>query len=73
MNNYKQISVDTELFLPNASSFERYVEVEKTESTVEVNQYGLVNVQLNDVVTVRVQILYGRTAQTASLDRLLGP
>ncbi len=73
VNNFKQISVDTELFLPNASRFERYVEVERTESTVEVNQYGLVNVQLNDVVTVRVQVLYGRTAQTASLDRLLGP
>lgn len=73
VNNFKQISVDTELFFPRAQSFSRYVDVEKSETTVEVNQYGVVNVQLNDVVTVRLQVLYGRTAQTASLDRALGP
>ena len=73
VQNFKQISVDTEVFLPGSASFSRYVEATKSETNIEVEQYGLVNIQLNDVVTVRVQILYGKTTQTASLDRVLGP
>jgi len=73
VNNYKQVSVDTELFLPRAASFSRFVEVAESQTTIEVNQFGLVNVQLNDVHTIRVQVLFGRTLQTASLDRALGP
>jgi hypothetical protein len=73
VQNYKQISVDTEVFLPGSANFSRYVEATKSETNIEVEQYGFVNIQLNDVITVRVQILYGKTSQTASLDRLLGP
>jgi hypothetical protein len=71
VQNYKQISVDLDVFLPRSADFSRYVEATRTETNIEVSQYGFVNVQLNDVITVRVQVLYGRSAQTASLDRVL--
>lgn len=71
VQNYKQISVSTEAFLPRAS-FSRYVEAVKAQTDVDVEQLGLVNVQLNDVVDVKVQVLHGKAAQTGSLDRVLG-
>jgi hypothetical protein len=71
VQNYKQISVDLDVFLPRSADFSRYVEATRTETNIEVSQYGFVNVQLNDVITVRLQVLYGRSAQTASLDRVL--
>lgn len=72
VQNYKQIAVSTEAFLPGASGFSRYVEVGETATNVNVEQWGFVNVQLNDVIDVRVQIVYAKTAQTATLDRALG-
>lgn len=71
VQNYKQVAVDLDVFLPRAADFSRYVEATRSETDITVSQYGLVNVQLNDVITVRVQVLYGRSAQTASLHRVL--
>ena len=73
VQNFKQISVDVAAFVPSGESFKRYVETVEEGTTIEVKQSGFVNVQLNDVVDVRVQIVYAKTAQTASLDRVLGP
>lgn len=72
IQNYKQISVDAQAFLPRAS-FSKYVEAVRTETTVKVEQEGFLNIQLNDVIDVKAQLFYGRAAQTASLDRVLGP
>ncbi len=72
VQNYKQISVDTQAFLPRGD-FSRYVDTVKTDTEIKVEQYGFVNIQLNDVIDVKVQILYGKAAQTGSLDRVLGP
>lgn len=73
VQNVHQFAVDTEAFLPRAANFTRYVEATRSTTTIEVHQFGFVNVQTNDLVDVRVQVLYGRTAQTASLDRVLPP
>jgi len=70
VRNYKQITVDTELFLPRAS-FARYVEAVEAKTEVTGDQFGLVNVNLNDVVDVKVRVLFGKVAQTGSLDRVL--
>jgi hypothetical protein len=72
IQNFKQISVDTEFLLPGAQRFARHVDASKTETTIEVSQEGAVNVQLNDVISVRVQVLYRNTAQTATLESALG-
>lgn len=73
VQNVHQISVDVGAFLPSAQSFTRYVEATKTETSITVNQIGIVNVQTNDIIDVRVQVLFGKATQTASLDRVLGP
>ncbi len=70
VQNYKQITVDTEFFLPRAS-FSRYVEAVEAKTDIAVEQHGLVNIQLNDVIDVKVQVLYGKAAQTGSLDKVL--
>lgn len=74
VNNFKDIDVDVSVMLPKGRSFARFVALEKSETTVTVNQIGFVNVQLNDHVKVRLSVVYDRAVETASLDRVLaGP
>ncbi len=69
VQNYKQITVDTGFFLPNAEAFAPYVDVKKGDTNVNVEQTGFVNIQLNDVINVRVNVAFQRTAQAAAFDR----
>ncbi len=71
VNNFKDIDVDVSVMLPKGRAFARFVALEKSETTVTVNQIGFVNVQLNDHVKVRLSVVYDRAVETASLDRVL--
>lgn len=72
VQNFKQIAVDADFFLPNGRKFSRFVETVKSTTEVKVEQSGTINIQLNDVINVRVAVVYAKTAQTASLDAVLG-
>lgn len=73
VQNFKQIGVDADFFLPNGRTFSRFVETVKSTTEVKVEQTGTINIQLNDVVNVRVAVVYAKTAQSASLDAILAP